>query len=129
MEQITHRRKTEVGEVISDKMAKTIVVQVERILKHPLYSKQISKRKKFYVHDEHQQARTGDVVQITECRPLSKTKRWRLQDIVSRRGLRQRPIRFTKFEDLLTLTLLDPRTKTTAQLPLRPNSTYHLRSE
>lgn len=63
-----------VGEVVSDKMDKTIVVKVTRLLKHPLYGKVIKRHKKFKAHDEDNKAKIGDVVEIKECRPLSKTK-------------------------------------------------------
>jgi len=75
--------KTEkVGQVVSTKMNKTIVVEVSRRVPHPLYKRIIGKRKKFYAHDEEGRAKMGDVVRIIECRPLSKLKRWRLADIV-----------------------------------------------
>ena len=81
-------QKTEkVGEVVSTKMQKTIVVQVSRRVPHPLYRRIITKHKKFYAHDEENTARVGDVVRIVECRPLSKLKRWRLADIVRRSAL------------------------------------------
>ncbi len=75
-------RKERVGKVVSDKMNKTRVVVVERIVKHPLYKKYIKVRKKYYVHDEHNESREGDIVRIMETRPLSKTKRWRLVEIL-----------------------------------------------
>ena len=78
------RRKTLVGEVVSTKMAKTIVVAVTRRVPHPLYKRIVNKRKKFYAHDESGEAKMGDIVRIIECRPLSKLKRWRLGDIVRR---------------------------------------------
>ena len=77
-------RAEKVGEVVSTKMAKTIVVEVSRRVPHPLYKRIIGKRKKFYAHDEESRAKTGDVVRIIECRPLSKLKRWRLAEIVRR---------------------------------------------
>ena len=70
------------GQVVSAKMAKTIVVEVTRRVQHPMYKRIISKRTKFYAHDEEQSAKMGDVVRIIECRPMSKTKRWRLGDII-----------------------------------------------
>src|SRR5215471_8157004 len=77
--------KTEkVGQVVSTKMRKTIVVEVSRRVPHPLYKRIITKRKKFYAHDEEGTAKTGDVVRIIECRPLSKLKRWRLDQVVRR---------------------------------------------
>ena len=75
-------KNEKVGSVVSSKMAKTIVVEVTRRVQHPLYKRIISKRKKFYAHDEKGEAKVGDVVRIVECRPLSKLKRWQLKDIV-----------------------------------------------
>ncbi len=81
-------RKTEkVGEVISTKMQKTIVVQVSRRVPHPLYKRIVKKHKKFYAHDETGTARVGDVVRIAECRPMSKLKRWSLEEVVRRSAL------------------------------------------
>ena len=77
-------KNEKVGEVVSTKMQKTIVVEVSRRVPHPLYKRIIGKRKKFYAHDEEGTAKLGDVVRIVECRPLSKLKRWRLMDIVRR---------------------------------------------
>jgi small subunit ribosomal protein S17 len=77
-------KNEKVGEVVSTKMAKTIVVEVSRRVPHPLYKRIIGKRKKFYAHDEDGTAKMGDVVRIVECRPLSKTKRWRLSEVVRR---------------------------------------------
>ncbi len=77
-------RKTRVGTVVSDKMDKTIVVQVERRIRHPLYGRIITRRKKFKVHDEDNAAAVGDRVRIMETRPLSKEKRWRLVEIIQR---------------------------------------------
>jgi len=73
-----------VGQVVSTKMRKTIVVEVSRRVPHPLYKRIIGKRKKFYVHDEESTAKLGDVVRFVECRPLSKLKRWRLAEVVRR---------------------------------------------
>ncbi len=75
-------RQEQVGEVVSTKMAKTIVVQVTRRVKHPLYKRILTRRNKFYAHDEEGKAKMGDQVRIVESRPLSKLKRWTLQDIV-----------------------------------------------
>ena len=72
------------GEVVSVKMAKTIVVVVRRRVPHPLYKRIIGKQKKFYAHDEENTAKLGDVVRIIECRPLSKLKRWKLAEVVRR---------------------------------------------
>jgi len=84
MEGRTSRRKVRQGTVVSDKMDKTIVVQVETRMPHPLYGKIVSRRKKYVAHDEENQCRVGDVVRIMETRPLSRTKRWRLLEIVER---------------------------------------------
>jgi small subunit ribosomal protein S17 len=77
-------RKERVGEVISDKMAKTIVVQVERRFPHARYKKVVTAYAKFYAHDEKREAKVGDRVRIEETRPLSRTKRWRLVAVVER---------------------------------------------
>ena len=77
-------KQTKVGEVVSTKMEKTIVVQVERRVPHPLYRRIVSRRRKFHAHDETGEARVGDRVSIVECRPLSKTKSWRLDKIILR---------------------------------------------
>ena len=77
--------KTEkVGPVVSTKMQKTIVVQVSRRVPHPLYKRIVTKHKKFYAHDEKGEAKVGDRVRIEETRPLSKTKRWRLVEVVAK---------------------------------------------
>jgi len=75
-------RKERVGKVLANKMAKTIVVQVERRFPHPKYKKVITSYAKFYAHDEKGDAKVGDVVLIQETRPLSKLKRWRLKEVV-----------------------------------------------
>ncbi|MFN3410124.1 MAG: 30S ribosomal protein S17 [Limisphaerales bacterium] len=77
-------RKERVGEVVSNKMARTIVVRVERRHPHPRFKKIITTHKKLYAHDEKQEARVGDRVRVVETRPLSKLKRWRLVEIVQR---------------------------------------------
>jgi len=77
-------RKTRTGIVTSDKMDKTITVAVERKVKHPIYGKFVKKTTKFHAHDEKQECTIGDVVKIMETRPLSKTKRWRLVEIVEK---------------------------------------------
>jgi small subunit ribosomal protein S17 len=77
-------RKTKTGSVTSDKMDKTITVAVERKVKHPLYGKFVKKTTKFHAHDETNEAKPGDVVRIMETRPLSKTKRWRLVEIIEK---------------------------------------------
>jgi small subunit ribosomal protein S17 len=78
------RRKTRVGTVISDKMEKTVVVSVERRYAHPLYGKQVTRSKKYHAHDESNEAKSGDLVRIVETRPLSKTKRWRVEEVVEK---------------------------------------------
>ena len=77
-------KKERLGEVVSSKMAKTIVVRVERRFPHPRYRKVVTAFKKFYAHDEKGEAKVGDRVRIQECRPLSKTKRWRLVEVVEK---------------------------------------------
>ena len=75
-------RKTQVGVVVSDKMEKTVVVKVDRLVKHSVYSKYIKRSVKYKVHDELNTSKIGDRVQIIECRPLSKDKRWSLKQII-----------------------------------------------
>lgn len=75
-------RKERIGEVMSNKMDKTIVVQVERRFAHPRFRKTVKEYKRYYVHDAKNEARVGDQVKIQEIRPLSKTKRWRLKEVV-----------------------------------------------
>src|SRR5499433_2392978 len=77
-------RKERLGEVISNKMAKTIIVRVERRFAHPRFKKVVTGYKKFYAHDEKSEAKVGDRVRIEETRPLSKTKRWRLVAVVQK---------------------------------------------
>ena len=77
-------KNEKVGQVVSAKMQKTIVVEVTRRVPHPLYKRIVTKRKRFYAHDENRTARLGDVVRIVECRPLSRLKRWRLVSILER---------------------------------------------
>jgi small subunit ribosomal protein S17 len=79
------RRKVLLGEVVSNRMQKTITVKVERRLRHPIYERVIKRSKKFHAHDEYNQCQIGDQVRIIETRPLSKTKCWRLLEIVRRR--------------------------------------------
>mgnify|MGYP001770178066 FL=1 len=79
-------RKERTGVVVSDAMDKTVVVQAERRIQHPVYGKFLRRSKKYYAHDEKNEAKKGDKVVIVETRPLSKTKRWRLAEIVSRAG-------------------------------------------
>ena len=82
---VTHgNRKQRIGEVVSNKMTKTIVVRVERRFPHPQYKKIVTSYKKFYAHDEKAEAKVGDTVRIEESRPLSKLKRWTLIEVVDR---------------------------------------------
>jgi small subunit ribosomal protein S17 len=81
-----NRRKTMTGTVVSDKMSKTRSVDVVRRTKHPFYEKVITKRSRFYFHDENNESKSGDTVEIMETRPLSKLKRWRLVRIVQKAG-------------------------------------------
>ena len=78
------KRKERMGEVISNKMAKTIIVRVERRFPHPRFKKVVTGYKKFYAHDEKSEAKVGDRVRIQETRPLSKLKRWRLTQVLER---------------------------------------------
>lgn len=79
-----NNRKTRIGTVVSDKMEKTIVVLIEGKVKHPLYKKTINKSKKFKVHDENNDCKIGDTVEIVETRKLSKDKNWRLSKILEK---------------------------------------------
>jgi len=84
MEVVRNLRKQKTGVVVSNKMDKTISVQVERRLMHPLYGKFVKRSKKFFAHDEENTCNIGDKVRIMETRPLSKMKRWRLVEILER---------------------------------------------
>jgi len=77
-------RKERIGIVTSDKMTKSITVSIERKVKHPIYGKFVKTTKKFKAHDENNDAKVGDTVRISETRPLSKTKRWRLVEVIER---------------------------------------------
>lgn len=77
-------RKVRIGVVVSDKMDKTVTVDVERQFAHPLYGKGMRRTKKYHAHDENNEYRVGDTVRITETRPISKTKRWRVLELMSR---------------------------------------------
>jgi small subunit ribosomal protein S17 len=90
-EQAPNRRNEKVGQVVSTKMQKTIVVEVEMRKAHPKYKRVMKSNKKFYAHDEQNSARVGDMVRIREARPLSKLKRWTLEEIVRRSSLAQLP--------------------------------------
>ena len=78
------RRKVRIGVVVSDKPDKTVTVRVERRFAHPLYGKQVKRTKKYHAHDESNEYRVGDTVRIMETRPLSKTKRWRVTELLER---------------------------------------------
>ena len=77
-------RKTRVGQVVSDKMDKTIVVAIEDSVQHKLYKKIVKRTYKLKAHDENNECKTGDIVKVMECRPLSKDKRWRLVEIIEK---------------------------------------------
>jgi len=82
--EVRNLRKEKVGVVVSDKMDKSIIVAVKRKVKHPMYGKYVNKTTKFRAHDESNTCNTGDTVKIMETRPLSKTKCWRLVEIIER---------------------------------------------
>ena len=88
-EHVQGRRKEVVGEVVANRMQKTIVVKVTRKKSHPLYRRVVARNKKFYAHDEAGTAQVGDVVRIAECRPMSKLKRWTLEEVIRRSSLPQ----------------------------------------
>jgi small subunit ribosomal protein S17 len=77
-------KNEKIGSVVANRMAKTIVVEVTRRVPHPIYKRIVTKRKKFYAHDEQGTAKVGDVVRIIECRPMSRLKRWQLGEVVRR---------------------------------------------
>jgi small subunit ribosomal protein S17 len=79
-----NRRKVRVGTVVSDTMDKTVTVSVERQFPHPLYGKGVKRTKRYHAHDENNEYRVGDTVRISETRPLSKTKRWRVIELIER---------------------------------------------
>jgi small subunit ribosomal protein S17 len=81
---VRSHRKERLGEVISNKMAKTVVVRVERRFRHPKFKKVVTHYRKFYAHDEKSEAKIGDRVRIQETRPLSKTKCWRLVEVLEK---------------------------------------------
>ena len=83
-EETRGRRKVRVGKVVSDKMDKTVVVMIERLVKHPVYGRYVRRRNKFKVHDEANAYKVGDVIRFMETRPLSKDKRWRFVEFVER---------------------------------------------
>jgi len=79
-----NRRKLRVGVVVSDRMQKTVVVSIERLVKHPVYGRYVRRRTKFKVHDEQNTCKIGDVIRFMETRPMSKDKRWRFVEVVDR---------------------------------------------
>lgn len=79
-----NERKTRIGKVVSDKMQKTVVVAVERLVRHPLYNKPVKNTTRFKAHDENNESKVGDTVKIMETRPLSKDKRWRVVEILEK---------------------------------------------
>jgi len=83
-EEQRNSRKTRIGTVVSSKMDKTVVVAIERRVAHPLYGKQMTRTRHYYAHDGENTAREGDVVRISETRPISKLKRWRVVEIVEK---------------------------------------------
>jgi small subunit ribosomal protein S17 len=83
MAEVQSKRKVREGVVVSDKMNKTVVVAVESLVPHPIYGRRIRRTKRYKAHDEQNQCRIGDRVRIEETRPLSKTKRWRVVEILS----------------------------------------------
>ena len=83
-EKETSNARTLTGRVVSDKMAKTVTVLVERRVKHPLYGKFVTRTKKYHAHDENGDFHDGDLVEIEECRPLSKTKAWRVTKLLEK---------------------------------------------
>ena len=78
------KRKTKVGRVVSNKMQKTIVVAIDRLLRHPQYNRVIKRTSKLYAHDEKNQCQIGDKVKVMETKPLSKLKRWRLVEVLEK---------------------------------------------
>jgi small subunit ribosomal protein S17 len=78
------KRRQVIGAIVSNKMDKTVIVLVERMVKHPLYHKFIRRRAKFAAHDESNTCHIGDIVRITESRPISKTKKWRVSEIIEK---------------------------------------------
>lgn len=84
MSERNNNRKVRQGRVVSDRMDKTVVVAVERLVQHPLYGKRLKRTKKLHAHDESNDCHEGDLVEVMETRPLSKTKRWRVTRVVER---------------------------------------------
>ncbi len=84
MTETRNQRKVRQGRVVSDKMQKTVVVAIERLVEHPLYGKRMKQTTRFHAHDQDNECREGDVVEIMETRPLSKSKRWRVTRVLER---------------------------------------------
>lgn len=84
MTETRNQRKVRQGRVVSDKMQKTVVVAIERLVEHPLYGKRMKQTARFHAHDQDNECREGDVVEIMETRPLSKSKRWRVTRVLER---------------------------------------------
>lgn len=84
MSETTNNKRTLVGRVVSDKMEKTVTVLIERRVKHPLYGKIIVQSKKFHAHNDNNEAKHGDLVEIEETRPVSKTKAWRVSKLLEK---------------------------------------------
>lgn len=84
MTETRNQRKVRQGRVVSDKMQRTVVVAIERLVEHPLYGKRMKQTTRFHAHDQDNECREGDVVEIMETRPLSKTKRWRVTRVLER---------------------------------------------
>ncbi len=82
--EVRSRRKLRMGKVVSDRMDKTVVVSIERLVKHPTVGRYVRRRNKFKVHDEKNECRVGDIIRFMETRPLSKDKRWRFVEFVER---------------------------------------------
>ena len=81
---IRYRRKVRTGRVVSDRMEKTVVVSIERLVRHPIYGRYVRRRAKFKVHDENNECRVGDVIRFMETRPMSREKRWRFVEFVEK---------------------------------------------
>lgn len=84
MSETTGIKRTLVGRVVSDKMEKTVTVLIERRVKHPVYGKIVTKSKKYHAHNENNEAKTGDLVEIEECRPISRSKAWRVTKLLEK---------------------------------------------
>ncbi|CAL4324065.1 30S ribosomal protein S17 [Buchnera aphidicola] len=79
-----HKLRTVQGTVISNKMQKSVVISIDRFVKHSIYKKFIKKNTKLHVHDEHNECQDGDIIEVSECRPISKTKSWKLVKIIKK---------------------------------------------